>query len=791
MTFKTADVVEQLCWSMRLSDYPRSLNRARINDLFNGSPPYSADEVQENNIQINVNSLEGTSLAHDARSQFANAFQKPGVFFTARTDMGTKHKRLKYGTIVTREINRLMKKSPYYFENMRAKFAQLVLHGIGPNAWENRETWCPDPVGIEDVMIPSNTLLTMKNLPFFAIYRSYTAQQLYQMTHGPKVDSAWQMGNVNAVIKWAAEETAKLSGTTWPEVWSPEKMEERIKQDSGLFASDAVPTIDTWDFYFWNDSKKVSGWNRRIVLDAYGQPGVGGIVPERKTVGEESQFLYDPGDRIYGRKLSEIISFQFADLSAVAPFRYHSVRSLGFLLYAVCHLQNRLRCQFNEAVFESLMMYLRVRSTDEMERALKINLINRGIIDETVQFVPMAERWQVNPQLAELGLSHNQQIINQNSSSYVQSPGKTSTNPDIEKTAFQVRAELNATTELISSSLLQAYKYQEFEYQEIFRRFCIKNSRDMDVRTFRLNCLKNGVPEDLLNPDAWDLEPERVMGSGNKTLEMAIAKQLMEWRPLYDPASQREILKVATLSATNDPALTDRLVPEQADKLTDSKQKAMVSMGALMQGLPVKFGVTDNRIEVAETLMFEMSLVIQSIEQNGQMATPEQLKGLQMVGQTIGEQLQVIAQDKSQADRVRKYGADLGKLMNMVKAYAQRLAQQMKAQAQQNGGQQGPDPADVAKAQAITMQAQIKAKNAADSHSQRTAQRQVQWEMEEKRKQEQHQAELQREGQMTQAQIATDDVLTAADIRRSRFTTKADVQNKKEQAQAKPKATPE
>src|SRR4030095_1139930 len=500
MHFSNASVIEQLVWTMKLADFPRSQNRARINDLFNGAPPYTAQEEQQNNIAINVNFLEGTTLAHDARAQFANAFQKPGAFFTARTDMGPRHRRQKYGVIVTKEINRLLKQSPIYFETFRSKFAQLILHGIGPASWETRHGWCPDCNGIEDVLIPSHTLLTLKNLPFYAIYRSYTAEQLYSLTHGPKRDPGWQMETVDAVIKWADQETSKLSGTTWPEVWSPEKMEERIKQDSGLYASDAVPTIDTWDFYFWNDSKKVSGWNRRIVLDGYGQPGVGGVVPEKNIIGGRNQFLYNPGEKKYGSKISENVSFQFADLSAVAPFRYHSVRSLGFLLYAVCHLPERLRCKFHQDVFEALMMYMRVKSMDEAERTLKINLVSRGIIDDTVQFLSPQERWQVNAQLAELGLAHNQQIINQNSSSYVQSQGKT--NPDVEKTAFQIRAELNATTALISSALLQAYQYQNFEYEEIFRRFCIKNSRDVDVRTFRLRCLKRGVPEDMLVPEA-------------------------------------------------------------------------------------------------------------------------------------------------------------------------------------------------------------------------------------------------------------------------------------------------
>ena len=768
MKFKTASVVEQLTWQMRLSDYPRSLNRARINDLMNGSPPYTADEERENNIAVNVNFLEGTKLAHDARSQFSNAFQKPGQFFTCRTDMGVQHKRQERGAIVTREINRIMKRSPIYFEVLRSKFAQLILHGIGPSAWETRQHWCPDPIGIEDVMIPSRTLLTMKHLPFFAIFRSYTAEQLYRLTHGPKVDKAWQMENVNSVLKWADAETAKLSGATWPQVWSPEKMSERMKEDSGLYASDAVPTIDTWDVYFWNDEGKVAGWNRRIVLDAYGQPGIGGITPTRKDIGKANQFLYDPGDRNYGSKISEIISFQFADLSAVAPFRYHSVRSLGFLLYAVCHLQNRLRCKFNEAVFENLLMYLRVKSMDDAERALKINLISRGIIDETVQFLSPQERWQVNAQLAELGMAQNQQIINENSSSYVQSQGKT--NPDVEKTAFQVRAELNATTALISSALLQAYQYQTFEYQEIFRRFCIKDSRDVDVRTFRLNCLKAGVPEKMLVEEAWELEPERVMGSGNKTMEMAIAQQLMEWRQFYDPSSQREILRISTLSATDDPGLTKLLVPEEQDKVTDSRQKAMVAMGSLMLGLPVKFGATDNRIEVAETLLAEMAIIVGRIQKSGGMAKPEQLVGLQTVAQTIDEQIQIIAQDKGQQERVRKYSDALGKIMNLVKAFAQRLEQAMKA-AQGNGNGQ-MDPKDKAKAEAIVIQAKVKAESSSTAHAQKTAQRQVSWENDETRKREQHDLEMQEQRQLLQTEIASEDIRTAAEIRRERAKSK-------------------
>jgi|GEM_PF-983590 len=784
MNFKTASVIESLTWQMRLADFPRAQNRARINAIFDGSPPYSDQEERENNIAINCNFLESTKVGHEARQQFSNAFMKPGKFFTARTDNGPAHKRAKWGTIVSNEINRRMKRSPIYFENMRSKFALLVLHGIAPSCWENSYGWCPLSLGVEDVMIPSGTLLTMKNLPFFAIYRAYTAMELYRLTSGPKVDPGWQMDNVKAALKWADDQTSQLSGTTWPEVWSPDKMEQRMKEDSGLYASDAVPVISCWDFYWWNDDNKVQGWNRRIVLDAFGQPGVGGVLPQgtnmpdKNIIGGRNQFLFNPGDRKYAMDLREVLQFQFADLSAVAPFRYHAVRSLGFLLYAVCHLQNRLRCKFNEAVFEGLMMYFRVNSLDESERALKINLISRGLIDPTVQFLPPQERWQPNQPFTQMGLLENQQIINENSASFTQN--NNFSRPQVEKTAFQVRAELNATTALISAALLQAYQYQTFEYYEIFRRFCEKDSRDPDVRSFRLACLKAGVPPEVLVPEAWEIEPERVMGAGNKTLELATAQQLMEWRPLFDPEAQRTILKMSTLAITDDSGATDELVPDTEDQVTDSKHDAMVSMGSLMQGLPVQFGPRSNRIEIVEVLLAEMTLIVQRIEQQQQsMAKPEQLVGLQTVGQTIAEQLQILSQDKEQKERVRQYGDGLSQLMNMVKAYGQRLQQAMEAAAQQNGnGQAQMDPKDLAKVQAMQLQAQTKASNASESHAQRTAQRQVQWEAEEKRKQQQHQLDMQRQRIELQADVAATDVETAAEIRRENAKAAAEPKEK-------------
>lgn len=749
--FDTAADVESLVYQMRLAEFPRGVNRAKICELFNGQAPYTEEQARENNLAVNYNDLSAPRMAHDARRQFSSAFQKPANFFKVQVDSGPVHKRATYSTIITKELNKLLKKSLPYFETLRSTFANVVLHGIGPVVWQDCERWYPKAKGVEDILVPGRTTLDLDNMSLFAVFESYTPMQLRKLTMGPNRDPGWNMDLVGKAIKQAEKEILGF-GIPQSEIMSPEKQVERMHEDAGIFAADSLTTIDTWSFYFWDDSGKVAGWNKRVILDANWNMGPGGEVQgtDLKTrLGTRGEWLYNPGSRKYADKVGELIHFQFGDLSAVAPFHYHSVRSLGYLLYAVCHLQNRLRCKFMDSVFEQLMQYYRVKSLDDVERALKINLIDKGYVDDTVQFIPPQERWQVNQALAEMALAQNDSIIGQNASIYRSETDYA--NKGKEKTATEVMAEVNAATALVGAALGQAYQYQEFQYQEIARRFTIQNSKDLDVRTFRNQCLKQKVPEAILNNiNCWEVTSERVMGGGNKTQEMALASQLMQWRPMFDPEPQREVLYSAVLAYTDDAAMAQRLVPDDPNKVSNSKHDAQLTAGSLMQGLHVDLQTGQNHIEIVEALLHEMALVIQGIEQAGSMATQPQITGLQNMAQYVGQQIAVIAQNPEEKSRVKGYSDDLGKLMNLVKGYAQRLQEQQ----QQAQAQQGPDPENLVKLQGMQMQNEAKAANTRESHAQRTAQRQTQFELETQRAADKHAQDLQFEAERTTLDLA-------------------------------------
>ncbi len=729
---------------MLLNAQIRSGNRALINSLANGAPPWSSQEAEENHIATNVNFLDATELNLDARRHVSNAVCSANPLFSVNLDYGPIHKRMAWGKEIEKGINRPIIKSSDFYDLRDGVAGSLVLHGVGPTVWEDEERWLQTELGIEDVLMPSNTLRSLRNLPAFAIYRSYSVNQLWKMTHGPKVDPGWNMPVVEKALEYVDKESAKLYSDNWKDQWFPEKRVERFKEDGGMYASDLLPTIDAYDLFYWDDDSEKQGWKRRIIIDSWGQPGVGGVASgvakasDRKKEFDfaSNKFLYDGGDNIYADKLEKFIHFQFGDASAVRPARYHSIRSLGFLTYSVCHLQNRLKCKFNDAVFEALMQYFRVNDPADRDRLQKIDLVHMGILPEGLQFVKPEERWKVDQSLVSEAIGMNRQSMADKSASFSQDYDEESGDGE---TATRTMAKVNSQASLISSMMNTIYYREEGRYREICRRFCIKNSKDPEVRAFRVKMLSAGVPEEALNVDRWDIQVNRIMGGGNKMLETAIADKLMSIRAAFPPPAQNEILRIAAGAYTGDWKLATSWVPDEpvvSDSMHDSEQ----TFGTFLAGGAVRPRPGLNPIEVSQTMLQLIQAKVQEIMQSGGgVGTPQEVKGLAGAIQYTEAFISQLAQDESQKSLVKEMNDALKNESNEVKGMAQRQQQAAQKAAQQNGG----DPAAAAKVQALMMTAQAKIQTGKESHAAKTAQRQLQFEQKQKQDAEKHALQLQ------------------------------------------------
>lgn len=668
MSFAKAGQIQSVIQNMVQADIFRGQNRADINRLFNGAPPYTPREQVENRIDFNVNDLSGTRIIHQARQTWVNAFQKPNRYFDVNLDIGPTFKRQQWGETISKYINRTMKRSMSYTHYLENKFAATVLHGIGPGVWSREGSWCPMPKGPEDILVPLNTLTSLENLSYFAINMTMNAQELARLKRGNSV-KGWNQPFLQSILEKLGEQVNFQMGDVPFNQWQfPEKVETYFKENSAWLGTDAVPTIRCWDFYF--KDVESGNWNRRIVVD----PNTVAI----QGMTSFDEFLFDPGDMNYGTSVSKIMHVMFADGCVVAPFRWHSVRSLGYLLYTVCHAQNRIHSKFLSAVLESMQWYFRNVPDGDEERLERVDLHHLGVIPQGLTWVLPNERHQVNDALVSAAFSRNRQLMSEAASSFVQD---SNDGTQKELTATEVMARVNQASALLGSMLTRGYVYQTSEYREIARRFCELDNDD--CKQFRMKCQSEGVdPSVFKDLDAWEITPVKVMGSGNKMLQVAQAQQLMGAYDRFDPNGKRIVLRLFAEANTDDSQLSDQIAPLNMPEPSTAVEKATMSWGTLMDGKQVILTRGFNVIEYIQTLLTMLAQDVALYNQSGQTPSPEKVQGYATVIANLKLYIAQLAQDPGEKQRVKEFNDVLGQIENFVKAFYQRNQEAAQAQAQ-------------------------------------------------------------------------------------------------------------
>ncbi len=741
MKWDSVGQVEDVVWLMRLVDQPRGSNRALLDKLYNGDPPETREEAEQNQNQVNRNFLDGTNMLSQARSQWNTAMMGQAQYFAVTLDSGPVYKRQEWSHSISTNINRMLKRCRPMMEQTRAEGAQTILHGIAPSGFKDRRYPIPKNIPISSLMIPSETEIDFENLEYYAVFREYTPSQLWDLTHGPKVDPGWNMSAVEAAWKYAREIVQKDTNASALQ-YMPERWEDLKKQDVGYLGTDAVPTIDCWDFYF-REAKDGDGWYRRVFLDwGVAITSDGQSKPDSKNGhGDKSKyggFLYTSGKRKFAGAVSEILQCQFGDCSAVAPFKYHSVRSLGWLLWGVCDIQNRMRCRFTENVFMQFLWWFRVAGQNDFARVKKAMFENMGVIPAGIGMLKNDEYHTPDKALTEMGFEMNRDTMASMAAAFtnnLQDLGK-------EETATGTMAKVHSVNALVGGILTLAYEYSKHKFAEISRRSCIKNSPYLMVRKFQEQCIKDGVPQEMLDASRWNIEPDKAIGGGNKVLEMAIVQFLQGIRKNLGPDAQRKVDHLSIVSATDQPALAEDLAPIAGQKkLSQSTMSASESTTRIMAGLD--FFPTDEMVpeDYVQVWLHDMGTIISQIQQSGGVGDPQKLMGLGNLEKYTKQFLDQMATNEDDKPKVKQYQDILGQMMNHVKAFGQRLQEQMAKQQQGNGAQ----ASDAAKAQNIILQGRLKQQNSAQSHALKTAQSQAKFELQEQLEDRKANADIRRE----------------------------------------------
>lgn len=694
----SAQKVLTIIQDLKVADELRAPNRALIQKQMNGEPPFTPSQMAENKIDVSFNTKTGTNLLAQANRQWCNAFLKTARYYHVELEDAPVDRALDWATIITDEVNRPLKRSREYYHQVRQTGAGVMLTGIGSKMWTPfDDDWCPGFVAIEDLLIPTDTEISM-DMSHCARRRPMSYWDLYNKTiaKGKNVDPGWQLSVVKRLLASIKDQTQSEPMWDWQN--APEKAAELFKQDATYWQSDAVPKVWLWDFYSQDD--KTGKWHLQIVPDENWAATYAG------NTNEPIAFVYDK-EKPVADDLSQLLHVQFGDANVKPPFMYHSVRSLAWLLFDLCQIQDMTLCRFIGKVFEDMMLLMRVQDPADKAAVDKIHFgLRYGLLPDGIGFVTRDQRYQFDPQLTQMLLSTLRQHMGESASSYTQD---IDSGTEKERTKFEVQALLAQTSALLSSLLNNAYIQAEFEYREISRRLCTGKHRD--AVEFRKRCIKRGVPEKWLDVERWKIQAEQVLGGGSKQLEIATSEKLMGARQFMEPSAQTRVLHNYVLALTDDSGMATALAPIKPTKVTDTVFDAALAWGTLMTGVPMPVKEGDSHREVIETLLRMMAMKVQQIMQTGGVGTPQDVIGLMNAGTYVSQHIALLAQDESEAQRVKQYGDMLGKIGNEVKGFAQRQAE---AAAQQNGHQDPETQAKVA-AIAMTTQAKVQAKQLTDA----------------------------------------------------------------------------
>lgn len=742
-------IIENLENSARL----RSQDRAIINQQFNGGRPYTDAEVEENQIEVNVNKLGGYKIALDANLQVNGALLNKDRFFNARLVKGPKEKREEWGQVFTDNIHIPLKRKRSGLKHlnlMKNRNASLTLHGVGVMVWMNRNNWMPRFVALDDLLVPTDATMDLDDgLGHFGVNAYLTPYQLYKLTHGPKVDPGWDVKFADTILT----SIPKAESFTPEIINRPEEMESLWKQHAVFMNSDAVPKIKV-TFFFFQDTED-GKWHRRVVFRK--SEGV------RIADSDIDKFLYK-SEQPYADHIDEIIHVQFGDGNVVAPLKFHSVRGLGILLFAVVELDNRMYCQTMQHTFEQLMALLRIQDPSGRDRPKVLQLRPYGVLEEGISFVPPEERNRADEKLVAFSMAQNRQLMSESSSSYVQD---IDTGTNKEQTLGEAQIKLQSANKIVGGMLSNMYLQEAFYYEEVVRRFLNQTSDDKDVVAFRNRCIADGIPKELLVAGAWEIDVEKVFGMGDQTLAIQEITAIMGIVNQLEPTAQRIVRRKYIATLTRNPDLARTLVPDDEIVSSKGRQAAEDVFATLMRGIPVSFreGIEQQDYVIAMAEM--MAKEIARIQTTDNIGTPQDVIGLQTVAADIEQHMELLSQDRAMKELVTGMGKALGKMMNEVKAFEQR--QQEAAQSQQQ------DPEAIAKiqmeqakmaAKIENQQAQLEAKlqAQAEKHAQQLRQ-----------SEERHQQQIRQQEMRTEVELSDKALKTQADLAEQAIKTQADI----------------
>jgi len=643
--------------TLRRADEQSSLNRARVDAMFDGSNPYDQGRLNSSGqgLTTNLNFGEAQRLLDISLSAYVDLYSSLERLVEVKGTEGEPAEIKDKEEIVAEEITHLLRSWPEFHSNYLRLCTTFIKHGVSLAYFDTPEDWKFRVGGFADILIPRQTP-SSENLIDVAIgRREYHLHELFSFIKNP--DAAKKVGWDVAEVKRVIMKNVSTAGRAGSRDYTDWEYVQAELKNNDIHTGHQNPTVSVLHFWVREMDGTVSHY----------------ICAEN----EPKEFMYQKLSR-YKSAQQAFVLFTYG---VGSNGTYHSVRGLGHRIFNHVQTSNRLRCRMVDGAMLSSAVMIQPdsqRALDELGftyyGAYAVLSPNVNIIEKAIPNLSNA----VQPAIEDIA---NQLALNTDT---VSTYGPQQSSPY--RNQMQVATDIDVNTRLSGASLNLFYASWNRLLREVVSRVVKNRKNDPSINEFYERCENRGVEKSFVK--SLDTDRTRIIrsiGNGSKAERSVALRELLGIAGSFDEVGRKNLTRdIVSTRVGHD--LADRYAPDQMEpRPTIDNKIAFFENQQLSEGNPVP--VVSNELH-ASHLQIHVPALMEIIEQldNGSADPVQALPALQAFYQHIAETAQALAGDPASADLV----ADASQALQYAEEKINNTAKKVQKM-QRDAGQGAPE----------------------------------------------------------------------------------------------------
>lgn len=655
--------------NMLIADSTSAKNRANIDDMFDGAPPWDPDVLKNlgQGDRCNLNFGTAHAVLESAFSGYLDLTSSVDVMARCKVKAGTPDQQREWAGVIAEEFHQFMLRWPSFDRNTQVLSKEFIKHGVGVAFFPNDKDWRWSPTGLADAKFPRKAPIDECGIELVMVRKKYLPQELYNFIKDEATakEAGWAPEFVKNALVNSCNSTTPNRYADW------EALQKEIKNNdlasSVEVSVSEIPLVHAFvkefdgrvSFYIFTEESLETG----VGAAGSGKDGFlfvkQGFYPSMEKA--ITVFTYGPGNGFI-----------------------HSLRGLGWRIYPQIQMENRLRCQIVDSTMLSSSLLLQISDPKDLDDFGFSFFGPYAVMNGGAKVVERAM-----PNLSQNAMPIVDDLMRQMENNTGTYHLRNSQPSGQERTKFEVQATLAQQAQLSQAAMNLFYRPWEKLLAEVMRRALASDLTSADpggkeAFEFRRRCIERGVPAAALET-VYDVEAVRAVGYGSPSVRLGALSEIQQMVPMLDEVGRNNAIRdriAAVVGYQN----VDRYLPKitVAQRVPVDAKIAELENGHLMMGQPVTALPGENHAVHTQVHLGEVSNKLAEIQQG---ADPRPfIQGLNMLLQHTEPHIQQMSQDPTrdqESGTARKMFQQMSAIVGQITQHEQaRMRREAEAMAQ-------------------------------------------------------------------------------------------------------------